>query len=62
MSDISEHAGDVCMLKDILVGCVFLPGGAKFASEASEMETIETFFLFRICCPRFAAIEDILRT
>ena len=53
-----EHAGDVCTLNDIPIWCVFLPGGAKFASEASEMETIEAFFLFCICCPRFATIEE----
>ena len=51
-----KHAGVVCSLNDTLVWSAFLPGDAKY--EASEMETVEAVFVFHICCPSFAVIEE----
>ena len=40
------------MLKDITLFGVFLPGDAKYVSEALEMKTVE------VCCELFATVEQ----
>ena len=52
-----EHAWDSHTLKYVLVRYSILPRDAEDASQAAQVETVETAFLSGIRCPGFTAVE-----
>ena len=52
------RAGQTVALKQVRVGDLVLPSYAEYASEAAEMETIQSLLLVNVCCPSFTGVED----
>ena len=52
------RAGQTGALKYVCAGDLVLPSYAEYASEAAQMETIQSFLLPSVCCPSFTGVED----